>query len=207
MNTPTSAPARDRPGRRDTGVDRDALRASGRAGSRGGGRDRRQNREKRSRFASSATRRPRPQFVARDLDGRELSTASLRGKVVIINFWATWCGPCRAEIPDLVALQEKYRDRLQVIGISQDEAPPEVVKRFAAQHHINYPVVMMTPELEKLFPGIGALPTSFIVDRESRIVQKHVGMLRARDDRARNAVAGGPAGQRVDRGSRSDRRG
>ena len=102
-----------------------------------------------------------PQFLARDLDGHELSTASLRGKVVIINFWATWCGPCRAEIPDLVALQEKYRDRLQVIGISQDESPPEVVQRFAAQFHINYPVVMMTPELEKLFPGIGALPTSF----------------------------------------------
>jgi len=120
-----------------------------------------------------------PQFVARDLEGHELSSASLRGKVVIINFWATWCGPCRAEIPDLVALQDKYRDRLQVIGISQDESPPEVVRRFATKFHINYPVVMMTPELEKLFPGIGALPTSFIVDRESRIVQKHVGMLRA----------------------------
>ena len=122
---------------------------------------------------------PAPHFVARDLDGHELSTASLRGKVVIINFWATWCGPCRAEIPDLVALQEKYRDRLQVIGISQDESPPDVVRRFAAQFRVNYPVVMMTPELERLFPGIGALPTSFIVDRESRIVQKHVGMLRA----------------------------
>jgi len=120
-----------------------------------------------------------PRFVARDLDGRELAIASLRGKVVIINFWATWCGPCRAEIPDLVALQEKYRDRLQVIGISEDESPPEVVRRFAARYRVNYPVIMMTPEIEKLFPGVGALPTSFIVDRESRIVQKHVGMLRA----------------------------
>ena len=120
-----------------------------------------------------------PVFIARDLDGREVSTAAWRGKVVIINFWATWCGPCRAEIPDLVALQEKYRDRLQVIGISQDEASPEVVKRFAIEHHVNYPVVMATPEIDKLFPGIGALPTSFIVDRESRVVQKHVGMLRA----------------------------
>ena len=120
-----------------------------------------------------------PAFAARDLDGREVSTAAWRGKVLIINFWATWCGPCRAEIPDLVALQKKYGDRLQVIGISEDESSPEVVKRFAADHHVNYPVIMITPDIEKLFPGVGALPTSFIVDRESRIVQKHVGMLQA----------------------------
>ena len=119
-----------------------------------------------------------PAFIARDLDGRDISSADFKGKVVILNFWATWCGPCRAEIPDLVALQEKYRDRLQVIGISQDEAPPDVVRKFAAEHKVNYPIVMMTPEMEKIFPGIGALPTSFIVDREARVVQKHVGMLR-----------------------------
>jgi len=121
-----------------------------------------------------------PAFVARDLDGREISTASLRGKVVLLNFWATWCPPCRAEIPDLVALQEKYRDQLQIIGISEDEGGPEVVRRFVAQHQMNYPVVMTTPELERKFPGIGALPTSFVLDREARVVQKHVGMLTAR---------------------------
>jgi len=121
---------------------------------------------------------PVPAFTAVDLDGRSVSTQSFRGKVVLINFWATWCGPCRAEIPDLVALQEKYRDRLQVIGISQDEAPPAVVKRFAEEHKVNYPVVMTTPDIEKLFPGISALPTSYIVDRDARVVQKHVGMLR-----------------------------
>jgi cytochrome c biogenesis protein CcmG, thiol:disulfide interchange protein DsbE len=120
-----------------------------------------------------------PAVTVRDLDGREVSTSSLRGKVVLINFWATWCPPCRAEIPDLVALQEKYRDRLQIIGISEDEASPQVVKAFVAEHKMNYPVVMTTPELERMFPGVGALPTSFIVDRESRVVQKHVGMLRA----------------------------
>jgi thiol-disulfide isomerase/thioredoxin len=124
--------------------------------------------------------KPAPMFTVKDLDGREVSTASMRGKVVIVNFWATWCGPCRAEIPDLVALQEKYKDTLQVIGISEDEAPVEVVRRFAAEHRVNYPVAMMTPEIEKLYPGISALPTSFILDRESRIVQKHVGMLTAR---------------------------
>jgi thiol-disulfide isomerase/thioredoxin len=120
-----------------------------------------------------------PAFIARDLDGREVSTASLRGKVVLINFWATWCPPCRAEIPDLIALQEKYKDRLQIIGISEDEVSPAVVKRFANEHQMNYPIVMTSPELEKMFPGVSALPTSFIVDRQSRVVQKHVGMLRA----------------------------
>ena len=124
--------------------------------------------------------KPSPAFTLTDLDGREVSPASLRGKVVIVNFWATWCGPCRAEIPDLVALQAKYKDTLQVVGISEDEAGVDVVKRFAAEHKINYPVAMITPEIEKLFPGISALPTSYILDRESRIVQKHVGMLTAR---------------------------
>jgi thiol-disulfide isomerase/thioredoxin len=123
---------------------------------------------------------PAPAFVMRDLDGREFSSASLRGKVVIVNFWATWCPPCRAEIPDLVALQEKYRDRLQVIGVSEDETSAEAVRAFADEHKINYPIVMTTPEIKRLFPGISALPTSFILDRESRIVQKHVGMLNAR---------------------------
>jgi len=120
-----------------------------------------------------------PLFAARDLEGRDISIGDFRGKVVLINFWATWCGPCRAEIPDLIKLQEKYRDRLQIIGISQDEVGPSEVKRFAVEHGMNYPIVMSSPEIEKLFPNIGALPTSFIVDRELRLVQKHVGMLTA----------------------------
>jgi len=132
-----------------------------------------------------------PAFTVRDLEGRELSSASWRGKVVILNFWATWCPPCRAEIPDLVALQEKYREHLVVIGISEDEAPPDTVKQFAARHNVNYPIVMMTPELERMFPGVSALPTSFILDRESRIVQKHVGMLTAsRTEYETRALAG-----------------
>ena len=122
---------------------------------------------------------PAPVFTARDLDGTPISTSAFRSKVVLINFWATWCPPCRAEIPDLIALQEKYRDRLQILGVSEDEAPVEVVRRFAADHHMNYPVVMTSPELEKMFPGIGALPTSYVINRDARIVQKHVGMLTA----------------------------
>jgi len=113
----------------------------------------------------------------RDLNGRVIEPASLRGKVTLINFWATWCGPCREEIPDLVELQDKYRDQLQVVGVSEDEVGPEIVRRFAAERKVNYPIVMLTPELEKTFPGVRALPTSFLLDREGRLVQKHVGML------------------------------
>jgi thiol-disulfide isomerase/thioredoxin len=120
-----------------------------------------------------------PTFVATDLDGRQISTASLRGKVVLVNFWATWCPPCRAEIPDLVALQEKYKDHLQIIGISQDSGSLDEVRRFAAEHKINYPTVMSTPEIEALFPGVYALPTTFVIDREGKLAQKHIGLLNA----------------------------
>ncbi len=122
---------------------------------------------------------PVPAVAMRDLDGRSISPADLRGKVVIVNFWATWCPPCRAEIPDLVALQSKYGDRLQVIGVSQDEGSVDVVRQYAAAQRMNYPIVMMTPELDKAFPGIAALPTSYVIDPEGRIVQRHVGMLNA----------------------------
>ena len=129
------------------------------------------------RLLSSPT--PVPSFTFHDLDGRAISSESLRGKVTIVNFWATWCPPCRAEIPDLIALQSKYRDQLQIIGVSQDETGPEVVRRFAAEQRMNYPIVMSTPEIERVFTGIYALPTSFVIDRNARLVQKHVGLLNA----------------------------
>src|SRR5262245_19161971 len=145
-----------------------------------------------------------PALSMRDLDGRPLSSDEWRGKVVIVNFWATWCPPCRAEIPDLVALQGKYRDRLLIIGVSQDEGSIELVKQFVAAHRMNYPVVMMTPEIDKAFPGIRALPTSFILDRESRVVQRHVGLLnQVVTEQETRALAGLPVNasiEEIDRG-------
>src|SRR5437773_8786735 len=76
-----------------------------------------------------------PAFTAHDVDGRVVSPADWRGKVTLVNVWATWCGPCRLEIPDLIALQEKYRDQLQIIGISEDE-DAGIVKQFRADHKI-----------------------------------------------------------------------
>jgi len=139
-------------------------------------------------------------FTIRDLDGRTISLASLRGKVTLVNFWATWCGPCRAEIPDLVALQQKYRDQLQILGISEDEASPETVKQFAAKFSVNYPVAMVTPELEKLFGNVSALPTTFVIDREGRVVQKHVGMLtKAITEAETRSLAGLPVQATIER--------
>ena len=118
-----------------------------------------------------------PDLTLQTLDGRTLTSEDLRGKVTLVNFWATWCGPCRAEIPDLVRLQERYPDQLLVIGVSEDEGPVQVVEDFAAEFGMNYPIVMSTPELDRAFPGVMALPTSFMVDPDLRVVRTHVGLV------------------------------
>ena len=123
--------------------------------------------------------KPVTPFSVQTLDGTVLRSQDLKGKVVILNFWATWCPPCRAEIPDLVALQDKYRDQVVVLGISMDEGPAEDVRRFAEKYQVNYPVAMATPAIYQAFPGMASLPTSLIVDREGMVVQKHIGMLNA----------------------------
>ena len=122
---------------------------------------------------------PIADFTMTDLNGRTISSADLRGKVVLVNFWATWCPPCRAEIPDLIKLQEKYRGKLVVIGISEDEIPPDEVKAFVAEQKMTYPVAMTTPALGKIFRGVSALPTTFVIDRDGKLQQRHVGMLNA----------------------------
>lgn len=118
-----------------------------------------------------------PPFTVTDLDGKTIRSEDLRGKVVLVNFWATWCPPCRAEIPDLVKLQDKHRDKLVILGISEDEVGPDAVKQFAAEQKMNYPIVMATPELRKGFAGVAALPTTFVIDPEGRIQMRHEGML------------------------------
>ena len=119
---------------------------------------------------------PIPPFILRDLSGNVVSTAALKGKVVILNFWATWCGPCREEIPEMIALQAQYKDQLQIIGLSEDEEPPALVAQFAKKAGINYPVVMASAAVEKEYGGIAALPTSFLVNPEGRVVAKDVGV-------------------------------
>jgi thiol-disulfide isomerase/thioredoxin len=119
---------------------------------------------------------PAPDLKVKDLDGKELSLQAYKGKVVLLNFWATWCGPCRAEIPSLIRIQEEYKDRLQIIGIEVDDDDAEQIRAFVKSKGINYPVAMATVPLRLAYGGIGALPTLFVIDPASKIVQKHVGL-------------------------------
>jgi thiol-disulfide isomerase/thioredoxin len=119
---------------------------------------------------------PAPDFKLTGLDGKPLTLAVSKGKVILLNFWATWCGPCRAEIPDLVELQNKYKDRLQILGLVVDDDDQDAIKKFVAEFGINYPVAIAGNEIRFQYGGIAALPTSFVLDAEGRIVQKHEGL-------------------------------
>src|SRR6266481_6326099 len=117
-----------------------------------------------------------PGFQVDDLEGKPLSLAEAKGKIVLLNFWATWCGPCRAEIPDLADLQKRYADKLEIIALATDEDDADEVRRFVLKAGINYRVAMISDEVRHDYGGITALPTSFVIDAQGRIVQKHVGL-------------------------------
>ena len=119
---------------------------------------------------------PAPDFQMKDVDGKPVTLAGLRGKVVLLNFWATWCGPCREEIPSLIALQKQYKDKLQIVGMLTDDDDDEALRKVIEAEGINYPVVLATPEMRMEYGGIPALPTLFVINAEGRVVQKHVGL-------------------------------
>jgi thiol-disulfide isomerase/thioredoxin len=119
---------------------------------------------------------PAPPFLLSAVDGQTVSTAEWHGKVVLLTFWATWCPPCRGEIPVLIDLAKRYAGRIEVIGVSMDDAPAEELKQFSVMAGINYPIVMGSREMVAEYGGMPALPTTFIVNTDGRIVQKHVGL-------------------------------
>jgi thiol-disulfide isomerase/thioredoxin len=116
-----------------------------------------------------------PKFSLTDISGQKLTLDDYKGKVVVLDFWATWCGPCRIEIPEFVALQKRYRDQgLAMIGISMDDGP-DPVKDFYKQFNMNYPVALGDAKLAELYGGILGLPTTLLIGRDGRIYAKHVG--------------------------------
>ncbi len=117
-------------------------------------------------------------FELSDLSGKPVKLSDYRGKVVLVNFWATWCGPCQFEIPVFVKLKRQYEKRgFEVIGISMDEGSQAEVTEFVRQYEINYPVVMGAFAKLNGFGTINGLPTSFIIDRDGRIHSRHQGLL------------------------------
>jgi peroxiredoxin len=119
---------------------------------------------------------PAPAWKLKDVDGRTVTSEQFKGKVVILDFWATWCPPCRSEIPGYVALQKKYAaDGLVVVGISMDTDGTAPVKRFIKDIGINYTVVMGDDAVADAFGPIDGYPTTFIIDRDGLIRSKKLG--------------------------------
>jgi thiol-disulfide isomerase/thioredoxin len=133
--------------------------------------------ETQSNLIPKAKRKAAPDFTLKDADGKPVSLADYKGKVVLLDFWATWCGPCKIEIPWLIEFQRNYKDRgFTVIGVSMDEEGWEVVKPYITRKMVNYPVVIGDEKLDQLYGGIESLPTAVFIDKEGRIANVHVGL-------------------------------
>ena len=127
--------------------------------------------------ACLADAKPAKDFTLPTLDGKQLSLSAHKGKVVLLNFWATWCGPCKAEIPGFVELQQQYKNDLVVIGLSVDDTA-EKAKPFVDQYKVNYPIVLGLgrDDIQDAYGPIYGIPASFLISRDGKVCKRHLGI-------------------------------
>ncbi len=132
----------------------------------------------RAEVKAERDRKTAPAFTLKDSTGKTVQLADYKGKVVLLNFWATWCGPCKIEIPWFIDFEQRYKDRgFAVLGVSMDEDGWEAVKPYLETKKVNYRVVIGTDEVADLYGGVSSLPTSFVIDRQGKIASTHVGLV------------------------------
>jgi len=125
---------------------------------------------------------PAPEFVLQDADGKEHKMSDYKGRVVLLNFWATWCGPCKIEMPWFIEFQRKYKDQgFSVVAVSLDEEGWDIVRPFLDDLKPNFPVLLGNDEMATDFGEIMALPTTLIIDKEGNITARHMGLI-SKDD-------------------------
>ena len=127
--------------------------------------------------ACMATAKPATDFTLPGLDGKAVKLSAYKGKVVLLNFWATWCGPCKAEIPGFVELQTQYKNDLVIVGLSVDD-PADKAKAFADQYKVNYPIVLGLghDDIQDAYGPIYGIPASFLISRDGKVCKRHLGI-------------------------------
>ena len=129
-----------------------------------------------------ARRKPAPDFALKDANGATVKLSDYKGKAVLLDFWATWCGPCKIEIPWFTEFEQTYKDRgFAVVGVSMDEDGWTVVKPYLEEHKVNYRVLLGNDEVGQAFGGVDSLPTTFLIDRSGRIAFAHIGLSTSKD--------------------------
>jgi thiol-disulfide isomerase/thioredoxin len=120
---------------------------------------------------------PAPAWTLKDLAGKSVSLADFRGKVVVLDVWATWCPPCRAEIPHFIEIQNEYKDKgVTVVGISVDSTGPADVAQFVKDNGMNYPIVMADEATATAYGADQGIPTTVVIDKNGNVVARHLGL-------------------------------